>query len=75
MKLDPYFKSSLIFTCHGMIPGKDINYKNFGFIDFVIRLTYYNLKSDTGLNLLSNDEKAKIWTPKLLFANTENNLG
>ena len=39
------------------------------------RLTFYNLKPDTGLNSFSADEKSKIWTPKLLFANTENNLG
>ncbi len=38
------------------------------------RLTYYNLKSDTGLNVLSPKEKQKIWVPGLIFTNTENNL-
>ena len=38
------------------------------------RLTFYNLKSDIGLNALSPEEKQQIWVPKLIFSNTENKL-
>ena len=38
------------------------------------RLTFHNLKTDTGLNALSPEEKQKIWVPNLVFANTENRL-
>ena len=38
------------------------------------RLTFHNLKADTGLNALSPEEKQKIWVPNLVFANTENRL-
>ena len=38
------------------------------------RLTFHNLKTDTGLNALSPEEKQKIWVPSLVFANTENRL-
>ena len=42
---------------------------------YLFRLTFYNLKADTGLNVLSPGEKQEIWVPRLLFSNTENNLG
>ena len=38
------------------------------------RLTFFNLKTDTGLNALSPSEKQMIWVPSLVFANTENRL-
>ena len=40
----------------------------------VLRLTFFNLKSDIGLNALSPKEKQQIWVPKLIFSNTENKL-
>ena len=39
------------------------------------RLTFFNLKEDTGLNALSPTEKQDIWVPELVFPNTENRLG
>ena len=41
----------------------------------LLRLDYYNLKADSGLNALSPEEKQEIWVPKLVFSNTENRLG
>ena len=41
----------------------------------MLRLDYYNLKADSGLNALSPEEKQEIWVPKLVFSNTENRLG
>ena len=38
------------------------------------RLIYYNLKTDTGLNTLSPEEKQQLWIPVLIFDNTENKL-
>ena len=35
------------------------------------RITYYNLNENQGLNTLVEQEKEKIWTPKLIFDNTE----
>ena len=35
------------------------------------RITYYNLNENQGLNTLVEQEKDKIWTPKLIFDNTE----
>ena len=34
------------------------------------RLKYKNLKDNTVLNLLSKEEKSKIWSPKVVFQNT-----
>ena len=34
------------------------------------RLDYTNLNEETGLNLLSEDEKEKIWKPVVIFTNT-----
>ena len=39
------------------------------------RLTYENLKNDTDFNTFSPVEKRSIWTPELLFDNTEYILG
>ena len=38
---------------------------------FDSRLTFDNLKNDTGLNALSPREKDTIWIPELVFTNTE----
>ena len=35
------------------------------------RITFYNLHEDQGLNTLVEEEKGKIWTPKLIFDNTK----
>ena len=35
------------------------------------RLSYNNLKMDSNYNALSEDERDKIWTPKIIFSNTE----
>ena len=35
------------------------------------RLTYANLKKDSDLNTLTEKEKVDIWTPKIVFSNTE----
>ena len=35
------------------------------------RIIYYNLNDNQGLNTLVEQEKDKIWTPKLIFDNTE----
>ena len=37
---------------------------------FDSRIQYKNLKKDEGLNLLSENEKSKIWKPIVLFENT-----
>ena len=39
------------------------------------RLRYNNLKIDQNYNTLSEDEKTKIWTPKVIFSNTEKRDG
>ena len=39
------------------------------------RLQYNNLKKDTNYNTLSEEERNKIWTPKLIFTNTEKRDG
>ena len=41
---------------------------------FDSRLTYFNLREDTGLNELSPEEKQKIWIPVMVFDNTEYKL-
>ena len=38
------------------------------------RLTYFDLRNDTGLNMLSPIEKQEIWFPVLVFDNTEHKL-
>ena len=35
------------------------------------RLTYHNLKEEADFNILSDEEKLKIWIPKVIFENTE----
>ena len=35
------------------------------------RLNFNNLKDDPNYNTLSDDERNNIWTPKIIFANTE----
>ena len=35
------------------------------------RLIYYNLKTDSNLNVLSRGEKTSIWTPTLILSNTD----
>ena len=35
------------------------------------RITFYNLHGNQGLNILVEEEKQKIWTPKLIFDNTD----
>ena len=34
------------------------------------RLVFFNLKSDSGLNVLSKEEREGLWLPKLVFSNT-----
>lgn len=41
---------------------------------FDSRLTYYDLRNDTGLNTLSPVEKLAIWVPVLVFDNTDNKI-
>ena len=50
------------------------NNESLHFLIKLLRLIFYNLKSDIGLNALSPEEKQQIWVPKLLFSNTENKL-
>ena len=38
------------------------------------RLTFFDLRNDTGLNTLSPSEKQEIWIPELVFDNTEYKL-
>ena len=38
---------------------------------FDSRVTFYNLHKDSGLNTLVEEEKKKIWTPSLIFDNTD----
>ena len=38
---------------------------------FDSRITFYNLHEDSGLNTLVEEEKLKIWTPSLIFDNTD----
>ena len=49
-------------------------YRHF-YLYIIYRLTFFNLKEDTGLNALSPAEKQDIWVPELVFPNTENRLG
>ena len=35
------------------------------------RITFFDLHEDQGLNTLVEEEKLKIWTPKLIFDNTK----
>ena len=35
------------------------------------RVTFYNLHGNQGLNTLVQDEKQKIWTPSMIFDNTD----
>ena len=35
------------------------------------RLTYVNLKNDTDLNTLTEQEKREVWSPNIVFGNTE----
>ena len=35
------------------------------------RITFHNLHDDQGLNTLIEEEKKKIWTPSLVFYNTD----
>ena len=37
------------------------------------RITFYNLHGDQNLNSLVEGEKQMIWTPSLIFANTDEN--
>ena len=39
---------------------------------FDFRLIYANLKNDEDLNTLTEQEKADIWTPNVVFSNTKN---
>ena len=34
------------------------------------RLVFFNLKADSGLNVLSTEERGKLWLPQLVFSNT-----
>ena len=38
------------------------------------RLTYANLKNNTDLNTLTEQEKDEVWSPNIVFANTESQL-
>ena len=38
---------------------------------FDSRITFYNLQENQGLNTLVEEEKFKIWTPSLIFDNTD----
>ena len=38
------------------------------------RVTFYNLKQDEEMNSLSPDEKISLWTPTIVFWNTEEQL-
>ena len=38
------------------------------------RVTYYNIKTDETLNSLSLDEQLELWTPTIVFWNTEKQL-
>ena len=38
---------------------------------FDSRVTFYNLHANQGLNTLVEEEKQKIWTPSLIFDNTD----
>ena len=51
--------------------------KGFVFVKYVLitnwkdsRLTFHNLKRQEEMNIVTEDQKAEIWTPKLIFANT-----
>ena len=35
------------------------------------RVVFYNLQGNQGLNTLVQDEKQKIWTPSMIFHNTD----
>ena len=38
------------------------------------RVTYYNIKEDETLNALSLEEQLALWTPTIVFWNTEEQL-
>ena len=38
------------------------------------RVTFYNLHKNQGLNTLVEQEKAKIWTPSMIFDNTDQKI-
>ena len=38
------------------------------------RVTFYNLHGNQGLNTLVQEEKQKIWTPSMIFDNTEDKI-
>ena len=38
---------------------------------FDSRVTFYNLQENQGLNTLIQEEKDRIWTPSLIFDNTD----
>ncbi|KAK8401438.1 hypothetical protein O3P69_002897 [Scylla paramamosain] len=38
------------------------------------RLSYLNLKTDRTLNMLSEDNKRRIWTPRVFFSNAHGNV-
>ena len=38
------------------------------------RLTWYDLHEDLDLNILSEEQKKNIWFPKILVANSEDNI-
>ena len=38
------------------------------------RLSYLNLKTDRSLNLLSENNKRRIWTPRVFFSNAHGNV-
>ena len=40
-------------------------------IFFYFRISFYDLRNDSGLNNLSPEEKENIWIPELVFDNTE----
>ena len=37
------------------------------------RITYHNLKEKLSLNALSDDEMAELWTPYVIYTNTDDN--
>ena len=37
------------------------------------RITYHNLKQKLSLNALSDDEMAELWTPYVIYTNTDDN--
>ena len=37
------------------------------------RITYHNLKKELSLNVLSDEEMKNLWTPSVLYINTDNN--